>query len=71
MLLDCGVNAIDKVAYARKKGIGFYYFVTIIDQAITLPMQVAVLDPKRPDCPYPYDELCGCGVDVNIDTGAR
>ncbi len=59
--LDCGVKAIDKVAYAKEKGIDFI----ICDHhrpGPKLPDAVAVLDPKREDCPYPYDELCGCGV---------
>ena len=59
--LDCGVKAIDKVAYAKEKGIEFI----ICDHhrpGEHLPDAVAVLDPKRGDCNYPYDELCGCGV---------
>ncbi|WP_430968145.1 single-stranded-DNA-specific exonuclease RecJ [Spongiimicrobium sp. 2-473A-2-J] len=59
--LDCGVKAIDKVAYAKEKEIDFI----ICDHhrpGPKLPDAVAVLDPKREDCPYPYDELCGCGV---------
>ncbi|MEK6152966.1 single-stranded-DNA-specific exonuclease RecJ [Flavobacteriaceae bacterium 3-367] len=59
--LDCGVKAVDKVAYAKEKGIDFI----ICDHhrpGPKLPDAVAVLDPKREDCPYPYDELCGCGV---------
>ncbi len=63
--LDCGVKAIDKVAYAKKKGIDFI----ICDHhrpGQHLPDAVAVLDPKREDCPYPYDELCGCGVGFKL-----
>jgi single-stranded-DNA-specific exonuclease len=59
--LDCGIKAIDKVAYARGKGIDFI----ICDHhrpGERLPEAVAVLDPKRDDCSYPYDELCGCGI---------
>lgn len=59
--LDCGVKAIEKVAYAKEKAIDFI----ICDHhrpGDQLPDAVAVLDPKRDDCPYPYDELCGCGV---------
>ncbi|MGB3144332.1 MAG: DHH family phosphoesterase, partial [Maribacter sp.] len=56
--LDCGVKAIEKVAYAKEKGIDFI----ICDHhrpGSSLPNAVAVLDPKREDCTYPYDELCG------------
>ncbi len=63
--LDCGVKAIDKVAYAKKKEIDFI----ICDHhrpGDHLPDAVAVLDPKRADCDYPYDELCGCGVGFKL-----
>lgn len=63
--LDCGVKAIDKVAYAQEKGIDFI----ICDHhrpGKKLPNAVAVLDPKRVDCDYPYDELCGCGVGFKL-----
>lgn len=63
--LDCGVKAIDKVAYAQEKGIDFI----ICDHhrpGKKLPDAVAVLDPKRVDCSYPYDELCGCGVGFKL-----
>ncbi len=63
--LDCGVKAIDKVAYAKEKGIDFI----ICDHhrpGNNLPEAVAVLDPKRADCNYPYDELCGCGVGFKL-----
>lgn len=59
--LDCGIKAIDKVAYATEKGIDFI----ICDHhrpGKQIPKAIAVLDPKRNDCNYPYDELCGCGV---------
>ena len=63
--LDCGVKAIDKVDYAKEKGIDFI----ICDHhrpGNSLPDAVAVLDPKRDDCNYPYDELCGCGVGFKL-----
>ncbi|MDC7994925.1 single-stranded-DNA-specific exonuclease RecJ [Altibacter sp. HG106] len=63
--LDCGVKAIDKVAYAAEKGIDFI----ICDHhrpGDQLPRAVAVLDPKREDCDYPYKELCGCGVGFKL-----
>ena len=63
--LDCGVKAIDKVAYATSKGIDFI----ICDHhrpGKELPAAVAILDPKRPDCAYPFKELCGCGVGFKL-----
>ena len=63
--LDCGVKAIDKVAYAKEKGVDFI----ICDHhrpGVQLPAAVAVLDPKREDCEYPYKELCGCGVGFKL-----
>ncbi len=63
--LDCGIKSIDKVAYANEKGIDFI----ICDHhrpGDTLPDAIAVLDPKREDCSYPYDELCGCGVGFKL-----
>lgn len=63
--LDCGVKAIDKVAYAKEKDIDFI----ICDHhrpGKELPDAIAVLDPKREDCEYPFDELCGCGVGFKL-----
>ncbi|PTX60569.1 exonuclease RecJ [Kordia periserrulae] len=63
--LDCGIKAVDKVAYATEKGID----IIICDHhrpGSELPKAVAVLDPKRDDCTYPYDELCGCGVGFKL-----
>ncbi|SFS73500.1 exonuclease RecJ [Zhouia amylolytica] len=63
--LDCGIKAIDKVAYASEKGIDF----VICDHhrpGDEIPQAIAVLDPKQIDCHYPYDELCGCGVGFKL-----
>ena len=63
--LDCGIKSIDHVNYAKEKGIDFI----ICDHhrpGEFLPDAVAVLDPKREDCSYPYDELCGCGVGFKL-----
>ncbi len=63
--LDCGIKAIDKVAYASEKKIDFI----ICDHhrpGNEIPKAIAVLDPKREDCEYPYDELCGCGVGFKL-----
>ena len=59
--LDCGIKSVDKVAEAKKRGIDFI----ICDHhrpGNELPDAIAVLDPKRTDCHYPYKELTGCGV---------
>ena len=63
--LDCGIKAIDKVAYAEEKNIDFI----ICDHhrpGDIVPSVVAILDPKQNDCNYPYDELCGCGVGFKL-----
>jgi len=63
--LDCGIKAIDKVAYATEKGIDFI----ICDHhkpGVEIPKAAAILNPKREDCSYPYDELCGCGVGFKL-----
>ena len=63
--LDCGIKAIEKVAYASQKGIDFI----ICDHhrpGAELPSAAAILDPKREDCDYPYKELCGCGVGFKL-----
>ncbi|MBE9489445.1 MAG: single-stranded-DNA-specific exonuclease RecJ, partial [Bacteroidetes bacterium] len=63
--LDCGIKAIDKIAYAKEKNIDFI----ICDHhrpGSILPNAIAVLDPKREDCEYPYKELCGCGVGFKL-----
>ena len=63
--LDCGIKAVEKVAYARNKDVDFI----ICDHhrpGDTLPLAVAVLDPKRSDCDYPFKELCGCGVGFKL-----
>lgn len=66
--LDCGIKSIDKVAYATTKGIDFI----IADHHLPgpeLPAAVAVLDPKRLDCSYPYKELSGCGLGFKLVQG--
>lgn len=63
--LDCGIKAIQKIDYARERGVDFI----ICDHhrpGDALPKAVAVLDPKRNDCPYPYKELSGCGVGFKL-----
>ncbi len=63
--LDCGIKAVEKVDYAKQKGVDFI----ICDHhlpAEQIPQAVAVLDPKRTDCSYPFDELSGCGVGFKL-----
>ncbi len=63
--LDCGIKATEKVVYAKTKGVDFI----ICDHhlpAEEIPKAVAVLDPKRVDCSYPFDELSGCGVGFKL-----
>ncbi len=63
--LDCGIKSIDHVAYAKERNIDFI----ICDHhrpGEFLPDAIAVLDPKREDCHYPYDELCGCGIGFKL-----
>ena len=63
--LDCGIKASEKVAYAKEKGIDYI----ICDHHLPadhLPEAIAVLDPKRHDCEYPFKELSGCGVGFKL-----
>jgi single-stranded-DNA-specific exonuclease len=63
--LDCGIKAVEKVKYARSKGID----VIVCDHHYPgdeIPRAVAVLDPKQPGCNYPYKELSGCGVGFKL-----
>ncbi|MFI3328034.1 MAG: single-stranded-DNA-specific exonuclease RecJ [Rikenellaceae bacterium] len=63
--LDCGIKAVTNVSYAKSKGVEFI----ICDHHLPgeqLPDAVAVLDPKREDCNYPFDELSGCGVGFKL-----
>jgi len=66
--LDCGIKAIEKIAYAKEKGVDFI----ICDHHTPddeLPKAAAVLDPKRQDCDYPCDVLSGCGVGFKLMQG--
>ena len=66
--LDCGIKAVEKVAYANQLGIDFI----ICDHHLPgeeIPAAVAVLDPKQPGDDYPFDELSGCGVGFKLVQG--
>ena len=64
--LDCGIKAIEQVAYASGFGIDFIIGDHHLPDGDNIPAAVAVLDPKREDCPYPYKELSGCGIGFKI-----
>ncbi len=66
--LDCGIKAVEKIAYAKRKGIDFI----VCDHHTpgdVIPDAVAVLDPKRNDCEYPFKHLSGCGVGFKLIQG--
>ncbi len=66
--LDCGIKAVEKVDFAQQKGVDFI----ICDHHLpgeSVPNAVAVLDPKQPDCSYPFKELSGCGVGFKLMQG--
>ena len=65
IVLDCGIKAIDEIAYAKERGIDFI----ICDRHEPddeLPPAVAILNPKRRDSTYPFKQLCGCGVGFKL-----
>lgn len=63
--LDCGIKAVDKVAYANERKVDFVICDHHLAGAI-VPDAVAILDPKQHDCPYPYKELSGCGIGFKL-----
>lgn len=65
--LDCGIKSTDLIRYAKEIGIDFI----VCDHHLPdkqLPPAIAILNPKQPDCSYPYKELCGCGVGFKLIT---
>jgi len=63
--LDCGIKSVELIAYAKTLGIDF----VVCDHHLPdmeLPPAVAILNAKQKDCPYPYKELCGCGVGFKL-----
>ncbi len=63
--LDCGIKAVEKVKYALNAGVDFIICDHHTPDAV-LPPAIAVLDPKRSDCNYPYKHLSGCGVGFKL-----
>jgi single-stranded-DNA-specific exonuclease len=66
--LDCGIKSVDLISYALTLGIEFVVCDHHTPDPV-LPPAVAILNPKQPDCAYPYKELCGCGVGFKLITG--
>jgi len=65
--LDCGIRSAGLISYAKELGIDFI----VCDHHLPddqLPPAIAILDPKQADCPYPYKDLCGCGVGFKLIT---
>ena len=65
VVLDCGIKAVEKIQYAKEKGVD-YIIADHHRPGDVIPNAVAVLDPKRLDSNYPYDELSGCGVGFKL-----
>ena len=63
--MDCGIKAIDKVSYAQTLGIDFIICDHHLPGEI-LPEAVAILNPKQINCPYPFKDLCGCGIGFKL-----
>lgn len=65
--LDCGIKSVELITYAKENGVDFIICDHHLPDDI-LPPAVAILNPKQKDCPYPYKELCGCGVGFKLIT---
>jgi single-stranded-DNA-specific exonuclease len=63
--LDCGIKSVELIAHAKALGIDFIICDHHMPDLI-LPDAIAILNPKQPGCPYPYKELCGCGVGFKL-----
>ena len=63
--LDCGIRSVDKIDYANSLGIDFIICDHHLPGEI-LPKAIAILDPKRTDCEYPFKELSGCGIGFKL-----
>ncbi|MBO5548138.1 MAG: single-stranded-DNA-specific exonuclease RecJ [Prevotella sp.] len=61
VVLDCGIKAVDEIAYAKTLGIDFIICDHHVPDEV-MPPAVAILNPKRTDSTYPFKHLCGCGV---------
>src|SRR5690625_3218471 len=63
--IDCGIRAVEQVAYAKKLGIDFIICDHHLPDEV-IPKAAAILNPKQNDCPYPFKELCACGVGFKL-----
>ena len=63
--IDCGIKALKEVEYAKKNNIDFIICDHHLPES-EIPNAIAVLDPKRVDCKYPFKELCGCGIGFKL-----
>ncbi|MBP5257359.1 MAG: single-stranded-DNA-specific exonuclease RecJ [Prevotella sp.] len=68
IILDCGIKAIEEIAYAKSVGIDFIICDHHVPDEV-MPPAVAILNPKRADDTYPYKHLCGCGVGFKLIQG--
>ena len=65
IVLDCGIKAVEEIAYAKERGIDFIICDHHVPDEV-LPPAVAILNPKRTDSTYPFKHLCGCGVGFKL-----
>ena len=63
--IDCGIKAIKEIKYAKSNNIDFIICDHHLPES-EIPNAIAVLDPKRNDCEYPFKELCGCGIGFKL-----
>ncbi len=63
--IDCGIKALEEVEYAKSNNIDFIICDHHLPES-QIPNAIAVLDPKRDDCKYPFKELCGCGIGFKL-----
>jgi len=68
IVLDCGIKAVDEIAYAKELGIDFIICDHHVPDPV-LPPAVAILNAKKEDSTYPYKDLCGCGVGFKLMQG--
>ena len=61
IVLDCGIKAVEEIAYAKEQGVDFIICDHHVPDEV-MPPAVAILNPKREDSTYPFKHLCGCGV---------
>jgi len=67
--LDCGIKSVEKIAYAKAKGIDVIVCDHHLPEEGNLPEALAILNPKQSDCPYPFKELSGCGIGFKLISG--